>query len=88
MGRIGGTGCMGATGWIGRITRVFPVLPLLPFLPIQPVFAQSPNTAALVVIVVDQTGAVIPGARVTIVNTGLANLDPARMVQFQVRFNF
>jgi hypothetical protein len=61
---------MGATGWIGRITRVFPVLPLLPFLPIQPVFAQSPNTAALVVIVVDQTGAVIPGARVTIVNTG------------------
>src|SRR2546428_9450099 len=66
MGRVGGIGCMGAPGWIGRITKV---LPLLPLLPMQPVFAQSPNTAALVVIVVDQTGAVIPGARVTIVNT-------------------
>ena len=34
-----------------------------------PVLAQSPNTAALVVVVVDQTGAVVPGAQVTVVNT-------------------
>ena len=32
------------------------------------VFAQSPNTAAITVVVVDQTGAVIPGAQVSIVN--------------------
>jgi hypothetical protein len=31
--------------------------------------AQSPNTAGLVVIVVDQTGAVIPGAQVVVINT-------------------
>ncbi len=31
-------------------------------------FAQSPNTAALVVVVVDQTGAVVSGATVSIVN--------------------
>src|SRR5262249_31714212 len=31
--------------------------------------AQSPNTAAIVVVVVDQTGALVPDARVTIVNT-------------------
>ena len=34
-----------------------------------PVFAQSPNTASMVVTVVDQTGAVIPGANVSVVNT-------------------
>ncbi len=33
-----------------------------------PAVAQSPNTAALVVVVVDQTGAVITGANVSIVN--------------------
>jgi Carboxypeptidase regulatory-like domain/TonB dependent receptor-like, beta-barrel len=33
-----------------------------------PAVAQSPNTAALVVIVVDQTGAVVTGANVSIVN--------------------
>ena len=32
------------------------------------VFAQSPNTAAITVVVVDQTGAVIPGAKVVVVN--------------------
>lgn len=34
-----------------------------------PALAQSPNTAALVVTVADQTGGVVPGARVSIVNT-------------------
>src|SRR4051812_13598922 len=34
-----------------------------------PLAAQSPNTATMVVVVVDQTGAVVPGAHVSIVNT-------------------
>lgn len=33
-----------------------------------PVFAQSPNTATVSVVVVDQTGAVVPDAKVTVVN--------------------
>jgi len=37
-------------------------------LPAGGAFAQSPNTATLVVRVVDQTGAVVPGAQVAIVN--------------------
>jgi Carboxypeptidase regulatory-like domain len=35
---------------------------------VAPALAQSPNTAALVVVVVDQTGAVVVGANVSIVN--------------------
>src|SRR5947207_12061178 len=31
--------------------------------------AQSPNTAALIVVAVDQNGAVVPGAQVAVVNT-------------------
>src|SRR5262245_13213857 len=34
-----------------------------------PVAAQSPNTATMIVVVVDQTGAVVKDARVTVVNT-------------------
>ena len=34
-----------------------------------PAFAQSPNTASLVVSVIDQTGAAVPGAQVSVVNT-------------------
>src|SRR5437016_209551 len=34
-----------------------------------PAFAQSPNTASLVVIVVDQSGAVVKDAKVSVVNT-------------------
>ena len=34
-----------------------------------PLGAQSPNTATMIVVVVDQTGAVVPGAHVSIVNT-------------------
>src|SRR3954466_10564469 len=39
-----------------------------------PLAAQSPNTATLIVVVVDQTGAIVPGAHVSIVNaaTGAA----------------
>jgi len=33
-----------------------------------PLFAQSPNTASLIVDVVDESGAVVPGARVSVVN--------------------
>ena len=33
-----------------------------------PAAAQSPNTAALIVVVVDQTGAVVSDAKVTVVN--------------------
>ena len=31
--------------------------------------AQSPNTATMIVVVVDQNGAVVPGAKVSVVNT-------------------
>jgi outer membrane receptor protein involved in Fe transport len=34
-----------------------------------PLVAQSPNTATMVVVVVDQTGAVVPGAHVSVVNS-------------------
>ncbi|HVE56405.1 MAG TPA: TonB-dependent receptor [Pyrinomonadaceae bacterium] len=34
-----------------------------------PVIAQSPNTATMIVIVADQNGAVVPGARVSVTNT-------------------
>ena len=34
-----------------------------------PVAAQSPNTSAMIVVVVDQTGAVVKDAKVSVVNT-------------------
>jgi len=45
------------------------ILPLL----LAVLFAQSPNTASLVVVASDQSGAVVPGAQVTVINndTGL-----------------
>ena len=45
------------------------VLLLLLMLMATPLVAQSPNTATIVVAVVDQTGAVVPGAKVSVVNT-------------------
>jgi Carboxypeptidase regulatory-like domain/TonB dependent receptor-like, beta-barrel len=57
---------------MGRFMRVFPFLPLLPVLPFLPVpsaAAQSTNTSTLVVIVVDQTGAVVTDAQITVVNS-------------------
>jgi hypothetical protein len=49
-------------------------LPLLLCAPVAPVLAQSPNTATLIVIVNDQTGAVIKDANVSVINnaTGAA----------------
>ena len=44
-------------------------LPLILFLFVAPVFAQSPNTATMMVVVTDQTGAVITDAQVTVLNT-------------------
>ena len=38
-------------------------------LPLSPALAQSPNTSTLVVVVVDQTGAVMPGATALVANT-------------------
>jgi Carboxypeptidase regulatory-like domain len=80
--RNGATGGKGWTG--GMVRRVFTFLPLLPrlprlpflsflpllpFLTIQPLYAQSPNTSTIVVTVTDQSGAVVPGATVSVTNT-------------------
>jgi len=56
------------------VSRVRVVLVVLSSLIASPVFAQSPNTAGLVVAVVDQSGAVVTDAAVTVVNaaTGAA----------------
>jgi Carboxypeptidase regulatory-like domain/TonB dependent receptor-like, beta-barrel len=51
--------------------RVFPFLPLLPFLSFLPVAAaaaQSPNASTIVVLVTDQSGAVVTDAKVSVVN--------------------
>ena len=63
---MGGTG---REGWRAVAIRVLTFLPLLPFLPVQPVAAQSPNTATMIVVVVDQSGGVVRDARVTVINT-------------------
>jgi len=60
MGWIGGTSGTGTTRGI--------VVALALFCSAAPLSAQSPNTAALVVSVVDQSEAVVPGARVTVVD--------------------
>lgn len=53
-----------------KATRgILPFLPILLFLPVQPAFAQSPNTATMLVVVVDQTGGVVRDATVTVINT-------------------
>jgi outer membrane receptor protein involved in Fe transport len=62
---------MGRTGWMGRIGgmgKLLPLLLLLPFLPIEPAFAQSPNTSTIVVLVTDQSGAVVTDAKVSVTN--------------------
>ncbi len=63
----GGTGRRGRNGGTG-VARAVAFLAFLTLLPVQPAFAQSPNTAALVVEVVDQSGAVVSGAQVSVVN--------------------
>jgi hypothetical protein len=42
---------------------------LLPAVVAAPIAAQSPNTATIIVTVVDQNGAVVPGAQVSVVNS-------------------
>ena len=39
-----------------------------------PVAAQSPNTSSMIVVVVDQTGAVVPDANVSVVNTATGDM--------------
>jgi hypothetical protein len=66
-GRIGRKRSMVGAGWIL----------LLPVLPFQPLFAQSPNTATLVVTVTDQSGGVVSGAQVSAVNTATGSARDA-----------
>jgi len=62
-------GWMGGTGWMGRIGKILPLLPFLAFLPVHAAHAQSTNTSTIVVLVTDQSGAVIKDARVSVTNT-------------------
>jgi hypothetical protein len=64
MGRMGRMGRMVRTGWI----LLLPILPILPFLPVQPLYAQSPNTSSIIVLVNDQSGAMVAGAKVSVIN--------------------
>src|SRR5262245_44661543 len=73
-GRMGGTGSRGGKAW-KRASRIFflpllPFLPFLPFLPVASASAQSTNTATIVVLVSDPTGAVVRDAAVTVTNVG------------------
>src|SRR6266404_8275929 len=77
MGRIGESGRAGVKGWrdwmgrigeMGALLRVLPFLPLLPFVFVQPALAQSPNTSTIVVLVRDQSGAIIKDAIVSVIN--------------------
>ncbi len=61
---------MARAGWIL-------LLPILPFLPIQPAYAQSPNTSTIVVLVTDQSGAMVADAKVTVINTQTGDLREA-----------
>ena len=67
MGRIGG---MGRRAWAVRVAWILflPFLPFLPVLSVQPLAAQSPNTSTIVVLVTDQSGAVISDAKVIVTN--------------------
>ena len=67
---------MGGKGWTDRtggkfllVLLVLPFLPFLAILPVQPLYAQSPNTATIRVVVTDQSGGVVPGATITAVNS-------------------
>ena len=51
-----------------RLRLLLSMLALFVFIAV-PVAAQSPNTATMIVVVVDQNGAVVPDAKVTVVNT-------------------
>ena len=73
-GRIGRKG---TTGWTGAIGRLLPVLAVLPFLSVGVALAQSPNTSSLVVTVIDQSGAALPGAQIDVTNTATGDVRHA-----------
>ena len=52
----------------GTLT-LFALVCALALVPMHTSLAQSPNTAAMIVVVIDQNGAVVPGATVSLVNT-------------------
>ena len=54
----------------GRLRHSFflALLAVLTLVSVAPAFGQSPNTASLIVVATDQSGAVVPGAQVSIVN--------------------
>jgi Carboxypeptidase regulatory-like domain/TonB dependent receptor-like, beta-barrel len=68
-GGMGGRGRSGGTGWMARLGKVLPLLPFLPFLPLNSAHAQSTNTSTIVVLVTDQSGAVIKDAKVSVTNS-------------------
>ena len=67
MGRLGRLGKMGRKSWTVGAGWIL-LLPVLSFLPVQPLFAQSPNTSTIVVLVTDQQGAMVTDAAITVTN--------------------
>jgi hypothetical protein len=63
-GSMGGIGRIGGKGWMVVACGAL----LLPFLPILPLYAQSPNTSTINVLVADQSGAVVADANVSVTN--------------------
>ena len=56
-----------------RLFRFAALLAAIFTLLLAPVYAQSPNTAAMIVVVVDQNGAVVPAARIVVVNSATSD---------------
>ncbi len=65
---MGGTRSLVEGGRGRRMGKLFSVLWLLSLLSVQPAFAQSPNTSTIVVLVTDQSGAVVSDASVSVTN--------------------
>src|SRR5215217_6535366 len=53
------------------------LLTLLALAAAMPAAAQSPNTASMIVVVADQNGAVVPDAKVSVVNTATGDVREA-----------
>jgi hypothetical protein len=67
---------MGGEGWM-VVAGGLLLLPVLPLLPVQPLYAQSPNTSTIVVLVSDQSGAMVSDAKVSITNTQTGDVRDA-----------